>query len=97
MGILAWIILGALAAWLERQLLRRTPPSSFLGSMILAFAGAVLGSLLAYSFGFGDFTGFNARSILITATGIVIILVVYRTLESLVARRRPVPPDVPPG
>jgi uncharacterized membrane protein YeaQ/YmgE (transglycosylase-associated protein family) len=95
MGILAWIVLGAIAAWLEQQLLPRGPRSSFVGSMVLAFAGAMLGNLLAYSLGYGDISGFNARSVLISAAGIVVILAVYRVIQQLVLRNRPEPPARP--
>jgi uncharacterized membrane protein YeaQ/YmgE (transglycosylase-associated protein family) len=92
MGILAWVILGAIAAWLERQFLPPGPRSSFLGSMILAFAGALLGSLIAYSLGYGDISGFNGRSIMLSAIGVVVILVAYRALQRLISRPRPAEP-----
>lgn len=94
MGILAWVILGALAAWLERQFLPPGPRSSFVGSMVLAFAGAMLGSLIAYSLGYGDISGFNARSILLSTIGVVVILGAYRILQRLVPRPRPTEPPL---
>lgn len=86
MGILAWVVLGAIAAWLEQQLLPRLPRSSFAGSMVLGFAGALLGNLLAYSLGAGEFSGFTARTILVSSVGIVVILAVYRLILALRGR-----------
>jgi uncharacterized membrane protein YeaQ/YmgE (transglycosylase-associated protein family) len=94
MGILAWVVLGAIAAWLEQQLLPRGPRSSFVASMVLAFAGALLGNLLAYSLGHGDISGLNARSVLVSAAGIVVILAAYRLVLAL--RGRPEAPAKPP-
>ena len=81
MGIPSWVVLGAVAAWLEQRLLPAGPRSSFVGSMVLAFAGAMLGNLAAYALGFGEIAGFNLRSILISAIGISVILVSYRVLR----------------
>lgn len=88
MGILGWVVLGAIAAWLERRLLPGVPHSSFVGSMVLAFAGAMLGNLVAYAVGLGDFTGFNLRSIFISTLGIAVILVSYRRLRGASGRPR---------
>jgi len=81
MGILSWVVLGAVAAWLEQRLLPRGPRSSFVGSMVLAFAGAMLGNLVAYALGFAEISGLTPRSILISAGGIIVILLGYRLLR----------------
>lgn len=81
MGILSWVVLGAVAAWLEQRLLAAGPRSSFVGSMVLAFAGAMLGNLIAYSFGFAEIGGLTLRSIAISAAGVVVILLSYRLLR----------------
>lgn len=95
MGILAWVLLGALVAWLERQLLPREPRSSFVGSMVLAFAGAMLGNLTVYALGYAEISGFNWRTVLISALGASIILVVYRMIRMLRRRAAATPPAEP--
>jgi uncharacterized membrane protein YeaQ/YmgE (transglycosylase-associated protein family) len=82
MGILSWVVLGAIAAWLEQRVLPSGPRSSFVGSMVLAFAGAMLGNLVAYALGFAELSGLSLRSILITAAGITTILVAYRLIRA---------------
>jgi len=61
--------------------------------MVLALAGALLGNLVAYSLGYEEISGFNPRSIAVTAAGIVVILVVYRGLRHVAGRRRAGSPD----
>lgn len=68
-------------------MLPREPRSSFVGSMMLAFAGALLGNLLAYALGYGEISGLNARSILISAVGILVILGVHRLVLAQRGRR----------
>ena len=83
MGIAAWLLLGAIAAGLERRLLPPIEGGSFLGSLALAWAGVVLGSLVSYGLGFGEFTGLNVRSFAIATAGMLLILGGFR-----LARRR---------
>ena len=73
-GILAWLVLGVIAASLERRILPRPGSGDFLGSLVLAWAGAALGSLLASILGFGEFTGAGAPSLGFAVIGIVVIL-----------------------
>jgi uncharacterized membrane protein YeaQ/YmgE (transglycosylase-associated protein family) len=82
-GIVAWLLLGAIAAYLERRLLPPVHGTSFLGSMALGWAGAALGSLFSYGLGFGEFTGLNVRSFLIASAGVVMILTGFRLARSV--------------
>ena len=46
----------------------------------------MLGNLIAYSLGLGDFTGFNMRSVVISTAGIAVILVSFRLLRGTAGR-----------
>jgi hypothetical protein len=84
MGLAGWILLGLLAASLERFLLPR-PGATFLGSLMLAWAGAVLGGLFGYALGWGGVSDLSWRSLGLAAFGIVLILgglrLVYRRAD----------------
>lgn len=84
-GIGAWIILGIIAASLERWILPGRGRGDFLGSLALAWVGAVLGSLLAYAVGLGEFMGAKLANLGFDVLGIVVILAGVR----LVRRGRP--------
>ena len=81
MGILGWVIIGAAVAWLERQLLPHASRSSFVGSMVLAWAGAQLANLVLYGLGYAELTGFNARTVLASVLGAAAILTIYRLIR----------------
>jgi len=67
-----------IAASLERWILPRPQSGEFLGSLWLAWAGAMLGSLLASILGFGEFTGVGLPSLGFAVMGIVLILGGFR-------------------
>jgi uncharacterized membrane protein YeaQ/YmgE (transglycosylase-associated protein family) len=73
-GIIAWLLLGVIAASLERWLLPRPESGDFLGSLWLAWAGAVLGSLLASILGLGALTGAGLPNLGFAVIGIVLVL-----------------------
>ena len=86
--IVAWIVLGLIAGALERWILPR-PDATFLGSMALGWTGALLGSLVGYGLGLGEFTGFNVRSLAISALGVVLILGGLRLVYRMQGRSNP--------
>lgn len=71
--VLAWLLLGAVAASLERWLLRR-PGSTLLDGLVLAWVGAAVGGLLSILLGFGDLRGGDLRSMAFAVTGVVVVL-----------------------
>jgi uncharacterized membrane protein YeaQ/YmgE (transglycosylase-associated protein family) len=77
MGIVGWLLLGLIAAWLERSILPR-PGATFLGSLMLAWVGAVLGGLIGYTLGWGGVSDLSRRSLGLAAGGIVVVLVSLR-------------------
>jgi uncharacterized membrane protein YeaQ/YmgE (transglycosylase-associated protein family) len=81
MGILAWVLLGVVIAWLERQLLPHEPRSSFVVSMGLGILGAILGNGIMYALGYAEISGFNLRTVLISVVGASIILLAYRLIR----------------
>jgi uncharacterized membrane protein YeaQ/YmgE (transglycosylase-associated protein family) len=73
MGLAGWILLGLIAASLEKTILPRQD-ASFLGSLMLAWVGAVLGGLVGYALGWGGVSDISLRSMGLATAGIVVIL-----------------------
>ena len=85
MGILAWIVLGAIAGFLANMIVGGR--EGLIGTILLGIVGAVVGGWLAGTFlKLKDPTGINIESIVISVIGAIIVLFVYRA----VVRRRPV-------
>jgi uncharacterized membrane protein YeaQ/YmgE (transglycosylase-associated protein family) len=84
MGIIAWIVLGAIAGFLANLLVGGR--EGLIGTIILGIVGAVVGGWLAGTFlKLKDPTGINVESIVVSVIGAIIVLYVYRTF---VGRRR---------
>ena len=77
MGIIAWIVLGAIAGWLTNMLMGGGEGGIATG--ILGIVGAVVGGYLAGTvLKVADVTGINIESIVVAVIGGVIVVAVYR-------------------
>jgi uncharacterized membrane protein YeaQ/YmgE (transglycosylase-associated protein family) len=78
MGILTWIILGAVAGAVGKLIMPGDDPGGFIITILLGIAGALVGGFIAAALGFGGVTGFNLGSIVIAILGAVLLLFIYR-------------------
>jgi len=79
MGIISWIVLGAIAGFLANMVVGGR--EGLIGTIILGIVGAILGGYIAASiFHKGDVTGVNVESIVIAALGAIVVLFVWRAL-----------------
>lgn len=81
MGILSWIVLGLICGVLAKVLMPGKDPGGFIVTIFLGIGGAFVGGFIAQSLGIGNFTGFNAGSILIATGGAVALLFLYRLIK----------------
>jgi uncharacterized membrane protein YeaQ/YmgE (transglycosylase-associated protein family) len=80
MGIISWIVLGAIAGFLANLLIGGG--EGVIGTIILGIVGAVVGGYIAAAvFHKGDVTGVNIESIVIAVLGAILVLVVWRALQ----------------
>jgi uncharacterized membrane protein YeaQ/YmgE (transglycosylase-associated protein family) len=85
MGLLAWIILGAVAGWLASIAMGTNRSQGCAMDTIVGIVGAVLGGLLFRFFGGAGITGLNLWSLFTAFIGAVLLLAIVR------AFRRPAP------
>ena len=84
MGIIAWIILGAIAGWITNMIMGGK--EGVIGTIILGIIGAVVGGWLAGTvLKVADVTGINIESIIVAVIGAVIVVAIYRAVTG---RRR---------
>jgi uncharacterized membrane protein YeaQ/YmgE (transglycosylase-associated protein family) len=82
-GIIAWIVLGAIAGWITNMIMGGG--EGVIATIILGIIGAVVGGWLAGTvLKVADVTGINVESIVVAVIGAVIVVAVYR----MVAGRR---------
>lgn len=86
MGILAWIVLGAIAGWLAGLLVKGDEGLGIIGHIILGIVGAFVGGFLARMFlGIDPIDGaLDISSIVAAVIGAIIVVV----LVSMVMGRR---------
>ena len=80
MGILAWIILGAIAGWITNLIMGGG--EGVILTIILGIVGAVVGGWLAGTvLKVADVTGINIESIVVAVIGAIIVVAVYRAVS----------------
>jgi uncharacterized membrane protein YeaQ/YmgE (transglycosylase-associated protein family) len=82
MGIISWIVIGAIAGVVARRIVPGPDPGRSIITIILGMAGASLGGFV---FGVlaGEATSFEVRSLPVATLGAVLMLCLY----GLIARR----------
>lgn len=81
MGILAWIILGALAGWIASMVMKTDEQQGAVANIIVGILGAVIGGFLVELLGGSGVTGFNLWSLLIAVLGAVVLLAIVRAVR----------------
>ena len=79
MGIIAWIVLGAIAGWITNLIMGGK--EGVIATIILGIVGAVVGGFLAGTvLKVADVTGINIESIVVAVIGAIIVIAVARAL-----------------
>jgi uncharacterized membrane protein YeaQ/YmgE (transglycosylase-associated protein family) len=82
MGILSWLIVGAIAGWLAGLLVKGDEGMGVIMHIILGIVGAIIGGFIAGLLtGGNDYvTGINITTIVVATIGAVIAVVAYGAL-----------------
>ena len=83
MGLISWIIIGAIAGVVARRLVPGPDPGRFIVTVILGMAGASLGGFVMGVLGGSGTTSLDVWSVLAATLGAVMSLYLY----SLIVRR----------
>ena len=77
MGIIAWIVLGAIAGFITNLIMGGK--EGVIATIILGIVGAIVGGWLAGTvLKVADVTGINVESIVVAVVGAIIVVAVYR-------------------
>jgi len=80
MGIIAWIVLGALAGWIASMIMGTDARQGAFANIVVGIVGAFLGGLVMGLFGKSGVTGFNFYSVIVAIVGACIALGIYRAV-----------------
>jgi len=77
MGIILYIIFGALVGWIASIVMGRNAEQGALGNIVVGILGAIVGSLIVRAFGGSGVSGFNLGSFLVALLGAILLLFIY--------------------
>jgi uncharacterized membrane protein YeaQ/YmgE (transglycosylase-associated protein family) len=82
LGILSWLVVGAVAGYLAGYLVKGDESLGAIGHVALGIVGAVVGGFLAgVVTGGKDFlTGFNVSTVVVAVIGAIIVVIGYNLI-----------------
>lgn len=82
MGILLWIIFGAIAGWIASVIMKTDSNQGTMTDIVMGIIGAIVGGFVMGLVGQSGVDGFNLRSMLVAVIGAVVVIYVGRMLRS---------------
>jgi uncharacterized membrane protein YeaQ/YmgE (transglycosylase-associated protein family) len=81
MGIILWIVFGALAGWLASIIMGTNAQQGALANIVIGIIGAIIGGFVMSFLGSSGVTGFNLYSLLVAIVGAVILIWLVRVIR----------------
>ncbi len=81
MGIILWIIFGALAGWIASVVMKTNSSQGTMTDIIMGIVGAVVGGFLMGLVGQSGVNGFNLYSLGVAVVGAIVVIYVGRMLK----------------
>jgi uncharacterized membrane protein YeaQ/YmgE (transglycosylase-associated protein family) len=85
MSIIAWIVVGIIGGFIGSLVVNKRG-QGILGDLFLGVIGAVIAGWAFNQFGHSGVTGINLYSMLVSAAGAIVVLVLYHALRGSPAR-----------
>lgn len=80
MGILTWIIFGALAGWIASLIMKTNGEQGAFMNIVVGIVGAIIGGWLMSLVNGAAVTGFNLYSMLVAVLGACVLLFFVKVL-----------------
>jgi uncharacterized membrane protein YeaQ/YmgE (transglycosylase-associated protein family) len=81
-GIIAWLVVGAIAGYIAGFLVKGDESLGVIGHIVLGIVGALVGGFIAGLLTGGDYiSGINVTTIVVAVIGAVIAVVVWKAIR----------------
>ena len=74
MGIIAWLVLGALSGWIASIIMNKNGSMGIMANIFTGIIGAFIGGIVFNFFGHQKVTGLNLHSIFVSVVGACILI-----------------------
>lgn len=81
MGIILWIIFGALVGWIASLIMGTDARQGALANIGIGIVGALIGGFIMSFLGKSGVTGFNLYSFLVSLVGAIVLILIIRALR----------------
>ena len=81
MGIIAWIVLGALAGWIASKIMATDAQQGAIANILIGIVGAVIGGFVFSLLGGSGVNGFNLYSMLVALVGAIVLIALLKALN----------------
>ena len=81
MGIISWILLGALAGWLASKMMNTDKSMGAIANIVVGIVGALIGGFIMNFFNRSGAYGFNFYSLFVALLGSIILIAVAKAIR----------------
>ena len=81
MGIILWIIFGALAGWIASMIMKTDAQQGAVMNIVVGIVGALVGGFIMNALGQSGVSGFNLYSLLVAIGGAIVLLAIVRAVR----------------
>lgn len=81
MGIIIWIVFGALVGWIASMLMNTDAQQGAIMNIVVGIVGAVIGGFIMSLLGQGGVDGFNLYSFVVALLGACALIAIVRALR----------------
>jgi uncharacterized membrane protein YeaQ/YmgE (transglycosylase-associated protein family) len=81
MGIILWIVFGALVGWIASLIMKTDAEQGAFLNIVVGIIGAVLGGWIMSFFGQSGVTGFNISSFIVALIGAIVLIFIVKVVR----------------
>ncbi len=81
MGIILWIVFGALVGWIASMIMKTDAQQGPLLNIVVGIVGAVIGGWIMNMLGYGGTSGFNLYSFVVALLGAIVLIAIVKAVR----------------